>query len=135
MFVTRLRRPLVVALLLVLALIPAAGRSALVAAASLSFGVGSTADTHDAVPGDGLCADSSSQCTLRAAVEEADAQPQGSAITITIPAGTYALPLGTLALTRNTVTLAGTGASATTLDGQGNRLLVVAVTAFVKIGG
>ncbi len=37
-----------------------------------TFIVTSTADTADAAPGDGVCADSQSRCTLRAAMAEAD---------------------------------------------------------------
>src|SRR5215203_5178927 len=39
------------------------------------FTVNSTADTIDANPGDGLCADSNGQCTLRAAIEESNQEP------------------------------------------------------------
>ncbi len=38
-----------------------------------TFTVGSSADSHDLTPGDGKCLDSLSRCTLRAAVEEANA--------------------------------------------------------------
>jgi CSLREA domain-containing protein len=106
-----------------------------VRAASLSFTVTNTADTHDAAPGDGVCADSTGQCTLRAAVEEADAQARGSVMTVTIPAGMYLLPLGTVSLTRNTITLAGAGSSATQLIGQGDRLLTVAAGARLSANG
>jgi CSLREA domain-containing protein len=37
------------------------------------FGVNSSVDTSDANPGDKVCADASGQCTLRAAMEEAEA--------------------------------------------------------------
>jgi len=39
------------------------------------FTVNSTADTIDANPGDGLCADSNGQCTLRAAIQESNQEP------------------------------------------------------------
>src|SRR5580692_7616384 len=39
-----------------------------------TFTVNTTNDTHDATPGDGICADSSGQCSLRAAIEEANAE-------------------------------------------------------------
>jgi CSLREA domain-containing protein len=39
------------------------------------FTVNSTADTADANPGDGLCADSNGQCTLRAAIQESNQEP------------------------------------------------------------
>lgn len=51
----------------------AAGMAATLAATSLrTFTVTSTADTPDATPGDGICADSLAQCTLRAAITEAN---------------------------------------------------------------
>jgi len=42
------------------------------ASAGPNFVVDSTADTADAMPGDGVCADSSGNCTLRAAITEAN---------------------------------------------------------------
>ncbi len=81
-----------------------------VAAAASTFTVNTTADTHDARPGNGLCADSTGTCSLRAAIEEANAEPTGSTITIDVPANTYLLTLGTLSLTRNVVSIAGSGA-------------------------
>ncbi|HTO26245.1 MAG TPA: hypothetical protein VMJ49_10095, partial [Gaiellaceae bacterium] len=53
------------------------------------FTVDSTADSVDAVPGDGACADSGGACTLRAATQEAAAT--AGSVQITVPAGTYAL--------------------------------------------
>ncbi|MAT06226.1 MAG: hypothetical protein CL424_14405 [Acidimicrobiaceae bacterium] len=53
--------------------------------------VDSTADTVDAAPGDGTCADASGACSLRAAVQEADAS-DGAAL-ITVPAGDYRFTL------------------------------------------
>ena len=54
-----------------------------------TFVVDSTADTADANPGDGACGDSSGNCSLRAAISEANAL--AGADTITLPAGTYTL--------------------------------------------
>ncbi len=56
-------------------------------ASALSFTVNTTADAHDAHPGDGKCADAAGQCTLRAALEEADASPPGGTVSINVPAG------------------------------------------------
>ena len=39
------------------------------------FTVNSTADSADANPGNGLCADSNGQCTLRAAIQESNQEP------------------------------------------------------------
>lgn len=55
--------------------------------AALNVTVNTTADTRDALVGDGLCADQSGLCSLRAAIMEANAALPGSVITI--PAGTY----------------------------------------------
>ena len=52
-----------------------------------TFVVNTTADTQDALPGDGICADSTGACSLRAAITEANAL--AGADTITLPAGTY----------------------------------------------
>jgi CSLREA domain-containing protein len=41
------------------------------------FVVDSTGDTHDVSPGDGVCADSNGNCTLRAAIEEVNARANG----------------------------------------------------------
>ncbi|MBI5282049.1 MAG: DUF11 domain-containing protein, partial [Candidatus Solibacter usitatus] len=60
--------------------------------------VTNTADTVDATPGNGFCADSTGTCTLRAAIMEANACPANPVISV--PAGTY------------TFTLAGTGEDA-----------------------
>jgi hypothetical protein len=56
-----------------------------------TFTVNSTADAVDAHPGDGVCADASGHCTLRAAVMEANALSGPD--TITLPAGTYTLTI------------------------------------------
>jgi CSLREA domain-containing protein len=56
-----------------------------------TFTVNSTADAVDTNPGDGVCADGSGNCTLRAAIMEANALP--GADTITLPAGTYILTI------------------------------------------
>jgi len=58
-----------------------------------TFAVTSTADLPDATPGDGVCATSAASCTLRAAVQEANAS--AGADSIELPAGTYALAPGT----------------------------------------
>jgi CSLREA domain-containing protein len=73
------------------------------------FTVNTTADTHDARPGNGVCADRTGKCSLRAAIEEADAEPSGSIILIEVPAGKYPLTLGTLSITSNLVSISGSG--------------------------
>src|SRR5512138_1392513 len=76
------------ALTIVFALFAAIGPQPVLAA---SFTVNSTGDTVDASPGNGVCADASNNCTLRAAIMEANAL--AGADIITLPAGTYQLTL------------------------------------------
>lgn len=102
-------------------------------AAVLKFMVTATADAHDAHPGDGGCADKAGQCTLRAAIEEADASRAGSAVTISVPAGYYRLRLGTLTVGAATpesigVTIDGAGPGHTVISG-GHAFRVVTVRA------
>src|SRR5215210_3997640 len=52
-----------------------------------TFVVNTTADTQDAAPGNGTCADAAGACSLRAAITEANAL--AGADIITVPAGTY----------------------------------------------
>jgi len=100
---------------------------------SIQFVVNTTADLHDATPGDGDCAtvDGGDLCSLRAAVEEANALPTmaGQWINITVPAGTYRLTIEDidgLTLTQDRLTLTGEGRSETILDGDGDsRLLTI----------
>lgn len=86
--------------------------------------VNTTADTVDAVADDGVCADSSGFCSLRAAIMEANRAIGGS--TITIPAGNYVRTLfedadegvareGDLDIKEN-MTLVGAGAGLTIID-------------------
>lgn len=81
------------------------------AARAATFVVDSTADTGDANAGNGACADAGGDCTLRAAVEEANALPGADGITL--PAGTYvtASPLSVA----SDVMLRGAGRAATRL--------------------
>ena len=90
----------------------------------LSLLVDSTRDAVDAQPGDGVCATAAGECTLRAAIQEANALPGPQAIVV--PPGTYALALP--ALNDNLadtgdhdvtgpVTIVGAGAGSTIIDG------------------
>lgn len=58
-----------------------------IAAQAATFNVNSFADTQDINPGNGVCADSSGQCSLRAAITETNAL--AGADVINLPAGTY----------------------------------------------
>ena len=95
-------------------------------AAAAPFTVNDTADAVDAAPGDGSCATAGGTCTLRAAIQEANAHT--GADTIMLPAGTYLLTIpgrgedaammGDLDITDD-VTIIGTSAATTILDGNG----------------
>lgn len=56
------------------------------------FTVNTTADTLDSVPGDGNCADMYGKCSLRAAIQEANADNR-QAYLVNLPAGTYVLTI------------------------------------------
>jgi large repetitive protein len=92
-------------------------------ASSLTFTVNTTVDAHDAHPGDGTCADTAGQCSLRAALEEADASPPGSTVIITVPSGSYDLTLGSLTLGSATkplsITVHGAGPTDTVVTSTG----------------
>ena len=55
------------------------------AAASMTFTVNSTGDTPDATVGDGVCADATGACTLRAAIQESNASGDKDTIGFAIP--------------------------------------------------
>jgi len=99
----------------------------LVAAATASadtYTVNSTVDAIDAAPGNGVCATTAGACTLRAAVQEANAH--AGADVITLPAGVFALSVlgpgedasasGDLDVT-DAVEIDGAGRDGTIIDG------------------
>ncbi len=108
------------------------------------FVVTSTADAPDANVGDGTCASTSTGCTLRAAIQEAD---KVSGATVSVPAGRYRLSIapnktdevpgsaegidgatGDLIITTD-MTVRGAGADRTVIDGGGlDRVFAVAKT-------
>jgi CSLREA domain-containing protein len=107
------------------------------------FNVNGTADTVDANPGDAVCADASGNCTLRAAVMEANAL--AGADVINLPAGTYTLAIpgggenaaatGDLDIT-GTLTIQGAGVASTVVDGGGlDRVFEARVGSTVQIDG
>jgi CSLREA domain-containing protein len=58
-------------------------------AAAATFQVNATVDAVDATPGNGVCATAAAKCTLRAAIQEANALP--GLDTVKVPAGVYRL--------------------------------------------
>ena len=107
----------------VLTIVACLARAAVASAAP--FTVNSTLDAVDATPGDGSCMTAGGVCTLRAAIQEANAL--AGADVITVPAGTYDLTLtgpnedsaatGDLDI-QESVTINGAGATSTIIDGQ-----------------
>ncbi len=93
-------------------------------AAADTYTVNSTGDDVDAAPGNGVCATSDGVCTLRAAVQEANAHAGADAITL--PAGLFLLArfgdgedlgaTGDLDVT-DALELDGAGAASTIVDG------------------
>jgi CSLREA domain-containing protein len=117
-------------------LLPAVTTAHALAADEYTFHVTSTADAHDAEPGEPICATGTGTCTLRAAVEAASALPSGTTVTVEIPAGTYDLTLGSLDARANTVILNGAGAASALIDARGrSRILQVMPAASVTIRG
>ncbi|MCL4858862.1 MAG: right-handed parallel beta-helix repeat-containing protein, partial [Caldilineaceae bacterium] len=95
-------------------------------AQAATFTVNSTVDAPDTDPNDGLCATSAGTCTLRAAIQQANATT--AADTINLPAGTYAITIppgsgddaasGDLDILYP-LTLIGAGPGATIIDAGG----------------
>lgn len=90
------------------------------------FSVNSIKDAVDLNPGDSICATSTGQCTLRAAIQEANALPgrdeifaPGAVYRISIPgAGEDCAATGDLDITDD-LTISGAGPGATIVDGAG----------------
>lgn len=112
-------------------------------AAAFVYTVNSTADLADADTADGVCQTSTSVCTLRAAVQQANAWAGTDAIVL--PAGTYTLTIGgtgeNAATTgdldiRDNLILGGAGAAATIVDGGAlDRVLDIADGVTAQISG
>jgi CSLREA domain-containing protein len=92
-------------------------------AGAATFTVGTTIDETDAAPGDGVCRSAARRCSLRAAVQEANALAGPD--TIVLPAGTFVLTIpgrgedaaatGDLDVTGE-LEVAGAGEAATVID-------------------
>jgi len=98
----------------------------LASAHAATFTVNTSADTDDAQPSDGACADSTGNCSLRAAIQEANSL--SGADVIDLPAGTYGLTLpSALPNISGDLTINGAGLDATVIDGTGQyRVFLIA---------
>jgi CSLREA domain-containing protein len=109
----RLAAPRTLVLLVIVALVIPASLSGPAPAYAATFTVDSTLDEHDINPGDRVCRTTTTapfRCTLRAAIEEANFNPDLDVISV--PAGTYTLPLGELRITTS-MNIVGAGVTAT----------------------
>jgi len=107
-----------------------------------TFTVNSTADAVDANPGNGTCATAGGTCTLRAAIQEANALPGDDAILL--PSGTYTLTIvgagedtaatGDLDITSNIV-ISSTGLTRPIVVGNGDRVIQITGTVTSTIFG
>ncbi len=118
------------------------------AVSAATFVVNTTNDTVDATPGDGTCADAATQCSLRAAISEANALA-GDDI-ITLPAGSYTQTLvaanedlnagGDFDITSN-ITINGAGAINTNIQANAaagaatERVVNIRASAIVTLSG
>jgi large repetitive protein len=110
------------------------------AAHAATYSVNSTADAVDAAPGDGSCATAAGACTLRAAVQEANAH--GGADVVTLPPGLYLLSLtgggedlaatGDLDVTE-ALEVNGGGRDTTIVDGLGSDRIFEAAAAQLTV--
>ena len=94
------------------------------------FAVNSTLDTPDAAPGNGVCATAGAVCTLRAAIQEANALAGADTINFALGAGPYSIAVGAAGLPAITraVTINGysqAGSSANTLAVGTNAVLLI----------
>ncbi len=111
-------------------------------AQAANFTVNNNGDTSDVTPGNGICADTGGNCTLRAAVEEANALAGNDTIdfaasltnaTITLTTGVE-IPISG---TDGTLQINGLGADKLTIDGGAgsNRIFLTINAATVTITG
>ena len=96
-----------------------------------TFTVNSTADLHDAIAGDGICATGNfvpsgdPECTLRAAIEESNAVELFPPPQIYLSSATYLLNIAPLDV-RRTLTIRGINSDSTIIDGA-NRFKIIQI--------
>lgn len=97
-----------------------------------AYTVNTTADTSDVDLGDGLCIDEDGRCSLRAAIEEANADLSTKDMII-LPAGTYALTQSPLEI-MSSLDLLGDRAGDTIVDGSRmNRVFEVVTSGSIDV--
>ena len=91
-------------------------------AQALTYNVNRTNDADDFSPGDGQCdvdrETAGEQCTLRAAIQDANFQDTSATQFINVPAGTYGLSAGVLTINAN-IALSGASARTTVITQTG----------------
>jgi CSLREA domain-containing protein len=105
-------------------------------ASAANFNVNSLADTPDASLTDGVCADAGGACTLRAAIQQANADPPGDVIALSVN-GTINLT-GALPDISNSMTINGPGSDKLTVrrdTGGVYRILTIKSGATVMLSG
>jgi CSLREA domain-containing protein len=105
-------------------------------ASAANFNVNSLADTPDASLNDGVCADAGGACTLRAAIQQANADPPGDVIGFSVN-GTINLT-GALPDISNSMTINGPGSDKLTVrrdTGGVYRILTIKSGAMVMLSG
>jgi CSLREA domain-containing protein len=90
----------------------ATGSTAVLSAAPMTFTVNSTSDAADSTIGNGICATSTGECTLRAAISEANSHTGPDSILFNVPGG----GVQTIQLNSRLPTLSD-GSGGTTIDG------------------
>jgi hypothetical protein len=82
-----------------------------------SFVVNNNGDTNDAIAGNGVCADANGNCTMRAAIQEANALPSNDVITFNSEIYVITLTLGEITISNaGTIQIIGSGANVLTID-------------------
>lgn len=108
-------------LLLIAILLLVLGGAFTVQIQAATFTVNSTLDTNDAAPGNGVCADASGNCTLRAAIQEANGLAGDDIINFNLPVpSTILLTTAELSIA-SSVSVNGPGANVLTISGNNAR--------------
>jgi hypothetical protein len=84
-----------------------------------AFEVNNSGDTPDFTPGDGFCGDVNQNCTLRAAIDEANALANCGTISITFNIGSATINVGSQLTIDHNVNIVGPTANSVTVNGNG----------------